>query len=65
MSYNKKDFAAYKGVQNSGLFNMITEAGQASELADLSMDTYFDIIRNYDEYRDMYNKEEEAEVNNE
>jgi hypothetical protein len=50
----KKEFLQYVAVQNSGKYNMITEARMAASEAGLSLDTYLQIIRNYSRLSGMY-----------
>ena len=50
----KEDFEAYRKVQNSGNFNMITEADKAARTAGLDIGTYFEVIRNYNSLAQMY-----------
>tara|TARA_R100000234_G_C4995623_1_gene177753 strand:+ start:291 stop:524 length:234 start_codon:yes stop_codon:yes gene_type:complete len=47
-----EDWKAYKDVQNSGSFNMLSP--MAMELSGLEEEVYFDIIENYDEYEKLY-----------
>ena len=49
---SKKDWNAYKRVQMSGAYNMLTP--QARELSGLDEDVYFDIIKNYSAYEKAY-----------
>ena len=47
-----EDWKAYKDVQKSGSFNMLSP--MAMELSGLEEEVYFDIIENYDEYEKLY-----------
>ena len=59
ISQMEDKFLRYEEVRKSGEFNMITEANQAMDYANLSEDDYWDIIKNYSEYKEMFLKEEE------
>ena len=52
MKATKEQFKAYRRVQNSGAFNMYTPDAILS--TGLDKETYFDIIKNYSEYKDLY-----------
>jgi hypothetical protein len=54
----EEKFLRYEEVRKSGQFNMITEANQAMDYANLGEDDYWDIIQNYSEYKEMFLKEE-------
>lgn len=43
----KDDFDAYVAVQRSGKYNMIMDADATADDADLDIDTYYGIIKNY------------------
>ena len=43
----KNSFLDYRGVQMSGVYNMITEAECAADEAGMCLDLYFAIIDNY------------------
>lgn len=58
ISQMEDKFLRYEEVRKSGQFNMITEAYQAMEDANLNEDDYWDIIKNYSEYKEMFLKEE-------
>lgn len=58
ISQMEDKFLRYEEVRKSGEFNMITEAYQAMDYANLSEDDYWDIIKNYSEYKEMFLKEE-------
>jgi hypothetical protein len=47
-----EDWKAYKDVQKSGSFNMLSP--MAMELSGLEEAVYYDIIENYDEYEKLY-----------
>ena len=57
-SQMEEKFLRYEDVRKSGQFNMITEAYQAMDYANLGEDDYWDIIQNYSEYKEMFLKEE-------
>lgn len=59
ISQMEDKFLRYEEVRKSGEFNMITEANQAMDYANLNEDDYWDIIKNYSEYKGMFLKEEE------
>ena len=48
----KKQFASYRRVQNSGMFNMYTP--DAVIASGLDKDTYFDIVKNFSTYKDKF-----------
>ena len=52
MKATKKQFKAYRRVQNSGAFNMFTPDAILS--TGLDEETYFDIIEHYSEYKKEY-----------
>ena len=52
MEINKEMFDAYKKVQNSGVYNMFTP--DAVLATGLDKETYFTIIKNYDELSEKY-----------
>lgn len=58
VSQMEDKFLRYEEVRKSGEFNMITEANQAMDYANLNEDDYWDIIKNYSEYKEMFLKEE-------
>ena len=45
----RKEFLAYREVQEAGCYNMVMEARQAMASAGLDADTYWGIIQNYTE----------------
>lgn len=49
----KEQFMAYRKVQSSGKYNMMTESVKAAQAAGLPHDVYMDIIWNYTA---LYNK---------
>lgn len=51
-----KKFNSYRKVQYSGKYNMLTEAYDAMRDAKLTSEEYYDIIRNYDLYEEIYGK---------
>ena len=55
MKASKEQFQAYRRVQNSGDFNMFTPDAILS--TGLDKETYFDIIKNYSEYKKEYEGE--------
>ena len=55
MKATKQQFQAYRRVQNSGQFNMFTPDAILS--TGLDKTTYFDIIKNYSEYKKEYEGE--------
>lgn len=57
ISQMEDKFLRYEEVRKSGEFNMITEANQAMDYANLNEDDYWDIIKNYSEYKEMFLKE--------
>lgn len=58
VSQTEDKFLRYEEVRKSGYYNMITEANHAMDYANLSEDDYWDIIKNYSEYKEMFLKEE-------
>ena len=54
----EEKFLRYEEVRKSGQFNMIMEANKAMDYANLNEDDYWDIIKNYSKYREMFLKEE-------
>ena len=56
MKANKEQFKAYRRVQKSGAYNMYTPDAILS--TGLDEETYFDIIKHYAEYKDLYEGEE-------
>ena len=52
MKASKEQFKAYRRVQDSGDFNMFTPDAILS--TGLDKETYFDIIKNYSEYKKEY-----------
>ena len=52
MKASKEDFKAYRRVQKSGQFNMFTPDAILS--TGLDKETYFDIIKNYSDYKKEY-----------
>ena len=54
--YNSDKFKRYLKVQQSGQYNMITEATQAANSAGLTLEEYKDIIRNYNMYKKLYDE---------
>ena len=55
MKASKEQFKAYRRVQDSGDFNMFTPDAILS--TGLDKETYFDIIKNYSEYKKEYEGE--------
>ena len=55
MKASKEQFKAYRRVQDSGDFNMFTPDAILS--TGLVKETYFDIIKNYSEYKKEYEGE--------
>lgn len=51
---SKRKFNSYRKVQYSGKYNMLTEAYSAMKMAKLTNDEYFDIIKNYNKYQEIY-----------
>ena len=47
-----EDWKAYKNVQSSGSFNMLSP--MAMELSGLDEAVYYDIIENYEDYDQLY-----------
>ena len=56
MKATKEQFKAYRRVQKSGDFNMFPPDAILS--TGLDKETYFDIIKHYVEYKDLYEGEE-------
>ena len=52
MKATKEQFQAYIRVQNSGAFNMFSPDAILS--TGLDKETYFDIIKNYSDYKEKY-----------
>ena len=52
-------FKRYLKVQMSGVYNMITEAQEAADMAGLSEEEYWDVIKHYSEYKALAEKGEE------
>lgn len=52
----KEEFEAYVRVQQSGVYNMITDAPLAAEAAGLTFKTYMDVVENYSELAMLYHK---------
>ena len=48
----KSDWEAYRQVQDSGLYNMLSP--DAIRESGLDKDTYFDIVKNYDTYYEKF-----------
>ena len=48
------EFKRYVAVQYGGMYNMITEARGAMDLAELSSKTYWDIINGYSDLISKY-----------
>ena len=48
----KKNWKAYRRVQDSGLYNMLSP--DAVRSSGLDRDIYFEIIKNYDRYEDEF-----------
>ena len=48
----KSDWEAYRTVQDSGLYNMLSP--DAIRESGLDKDTYFDIVKNYDTYYEKF-----------
>lgn len=53
-SVSRKEWEAYKRVQESGRYNMITEADAALRSANLDWATYLTIINNYEKLKELY-----------
>ena len=49
------DWECYREVQKGGLYNMLSP--DAVRLSGLDKETYFDIVKNYSEYREEYETE--------
>ena len=56
MKATKEQFKAYRRVQDSGVYNMFTPDAILS--TGLDKETFFDIIKHYAEYKDLYEGEE-------
>lgn len=54
---NKERFLRYEKVRLSGKYNMITDANNARVKAGLTLEEYFEIIKNYSTYRKKYMEE--------
>lgn len=54
------DFESYESVRRNGSWNMFDPEARAA--TGLDKDTYIAIIRNYNELKEKYNKEEESWV---
>ena len=52
MKATKEQFQAYRRVQDSGTFNMYTPDAILS--TGLDKETYFDIVKNYSDYKKEY-----------
>ena len=52
MKASKEQFKAYRRVQKSGDFNMFTPDAILS--TGLYKETYFDIVKNYSDYKEQY-----------
>ena len=50
----KEKFLAYYRVQMGGKYNMIMEATPAMKDAGLTIEEYFNIIKNYNKYYNAY-----------
>lgn len=50
----KELFRRYVAIQYSGLYNMITEAHEAMELAEIKFDDYCYIQEHYSELKEKY-----------
>ena len=48
----KQQFASYRRVKDSGMYNMITP--NAVIASGLDKDTYFDIVKNFSTYKDKF-----------
>jgi len=53
----KEEFAEYRDIQDSGMFNMFTP--QAREMTTLSKDKWIQILKNYTELKEEYEGENE------
>lgn len=51
---DRAKFFKYLRVQESGKYNMIMDANAAAQEAELSLDDYFYVIKNYSELRKRY-----------
>ena len=58
MKASKEQFKAYRRVQNSGDFNLFTPDAILS--TGLDKETYFDIIKNYSDYKEEYETDKET-----
>lgn len=58
----KEEFDLYRNVQMSGEYNMITQASDAMEAADLDKETYWTIIKNYSYLRQKFTKKNVREA---
>ena len=52
MKVTKEQFKSYRRVQNSGAYNMFSPEAILS--TGLDKTTYFDIVKNYSEYKEEY-----------
>ena len=52
----REEFAEYRDVQDSGMFNMFTP--QAREMTTLSKDKWIQILKNYTELKEEYEGDE-------
>ena len=50
----KEKFEQYMNVQNEGKYNMLTESVEASKAANLTLEEYKEIIRDYSRYYDKF-----------
>ena len=50
----KEKFLRYEAVRTLGVYNMIMDAKAAMELADLTKEEYFEIIKHYSDYSKKY-----------
>jgi len=48
------EFKAYETVRKSGKFNMVTEASSAAAMAGISMNSYWNVLKNYDWCSEAY-----------
>ena len=51
---SKRAFQGYERVRASGLFNMITQATRAAQVAGLTRKEYRAVVRHYSELTDKY-----------
>lgn len=58
----EEEFDLYKNVQMSGEYNMITQASDAAEAADLDKETYWTILKNYGYLRQKFTKKNVREA---